>query len=216
MTKKLLKKELRLALHPTALLFLLLSAMVLIPSYPYYVVFFYTGLGVFFTCLSGRENHDVSFTLLLPVSRRQLVAARFGAVALLELAQVVAVALFALVRRALPIPPNAAGMEANLALLGLALPMLGLFHLVFFGMYYRDVNKVGAPFGVSAIVTFVYIVAAEALCHTVPFFRDRLDTPDPLYLPEKLAVLAAGAAVYILLTLAALGRAQRRFAEQDI
>ena len=46
---RLLQKEIRLAMHPTVPIFLLLSAMLLIPNYPYYVAFFYTGLGVFFT-----------------------------------------------------------------------------------------------------------------------------------------------------------------------
>ena len=83
--KQLLKKEFSLAVHPTSWLFLGLSAMVLIPNYPYYVIFFYTGLGVFFTCLNGRENQDVLFSLLLPVSRKQVVAARITTVVLLEL-----------------------------------------------------------------------------------------------------------------------------------
>lgn len=54
--KELLKKEISLVLHPTNWLFLALSALVLVPNYPYYVTFFYTGLGIFFLCLSGREN----------------------------------------------------------------------------------------------------------------------------------------------------------------
>ena len=57
--KNLLLKEWRLALHPAALLFLCLSSMLLIPSYPYFVIFFYTCLGLFFICLSGRENKDI-------------------------------------------------------------------------------------------------------------------------------------------------------------
>ena len=57
----LLRKELRLAVHPTSWIFLGLSLMLLIPSYPYYVAFFYTGLGIFFTCLSARENQDISY-----------------------------------------------------------------------------------------------------------------------------------------------------------
>ena len=65
----LLKKELRLCLHPTAPLFLLLCAMILIPNYPYTVSFFYMTLGVFFICLTGRETHDAAFTAALPVSR---------------------------------------------------------------------------------------------------------------------------------------------------
>ena len=42
--KNLLMKELRLALHPAAVMFLALSAMLLIPNYPMYVILFYTSL----------------------------------------------------------------------------------------------------------------------------------------------------------------------------
>lgn len=38
--RALLIKEIKLSLHPTIPIFLLLSAMLIIPNYPYYVVFF--------------------------------------------------------------------------------------------------------------------------------------------------------------------------------
>ena len=82
---RLLQKEIRLAMHPTVPIFLLLSAMLLIPNYPYYVAFFYTGLGVFFTCMNGREQHDIAYTLLLPVCKRDVVRARRLLDTLLEL-----------------------------------------------------------------------------------------------------------------------------------
>lgn len=216
--KALLHKEARLALHPTAWLFLLLSSMLLIPNYPYYVIFFYTGLAVFFTCLNGRENHDVFYTMLLPVRKADVVRSRFAAVVLLELAQIAAAIPFAVLRQHLPLPPNAVGMDANVALFGLSFGMLGLFNLVFFGIYYRDVQKVGKAFVVSSAVTFLYIAAAETMAHTVPFLRDRLDTPDAATenLPAKLAVLAAGLAAFCLLTALACRRAIRAFERQDL
>ena len=82
--KHMLNKELRLALHPTVPLFWLLGAMLLIPNYPYYVIFFYTLLGIFFVCLSGRENNDIAYTLTLPVRKRDVVAARMGLAVLIE------------------------------------------------------------------------------------------------------------------------------------
>lgn len=87
--KQLLYKEFKLALHPTAVIFLALSAMLLIPNYPYYVTFFYTCLGVFFICLNGRENRDIYYSMLLPIRKRQIVKARFLMVAALQLAQAV-------------------------------------------------------------------------------------------------------------------------------
>ena len=43
--KNLMRKELLLAMHPASVLFLLLSAMLLIPNSPYSVICFYTCLG---------------------------------------------------------------------------------------------------------------------------------------------------------------------------
>lgn len=113
--KTLLQKELRLALHPTAPLFLCLSAMLLIPNYPYCVVFFYTSLAVFFICLTGRENHDVFYSVLLPIRKADVVKARFATVILLELLQVALAVPFAVLRQRLITAPNEAGMEANTA-----------------------------------------------------------------------------------------------------
>lgn len=67
--KTLLQKELRLALHPTAPLFLCLSAMLLIPNYPYCVVFFYTSLAVFFICLTGGKITTCSTPAFFPSER---------------------------------------------------------------------------------------------------------------------------------------------------
>ena len=85
----LLRKEFKLALHPTAIIFLALSAMMLIPNYPYYVIFFYTGLAVFFICLSARENNDVVYSMMLPAAKSDIVKARILMAALLEIAQIV-------------------------------------------------------------------------------------------------------------------------------
>lgn len=214
--KQLMKKEFSLAVHPTSWLFLGLSAMVLIPNYPYYVIFFYTGLGMFFTCMNGRENQDVLFSLLLPVSRKQVVKARFTTVVLLELMQLLLTGLFSLLRRALPLGENAAGMEANLALLGLGLIVMALGHGTFFRVYYKNVQRVGVAFLWCSAVEFVSIGLLETLAHTVPLFRDYLDTPDPAFLKEKLLVLALGMTVYGLLTFLSYRRAVRDFEQQDL
>ena len=48
--KNLLYKEFRLAIHPSVYIFFALAALLLVPSYPYYVSFFYLMLGIFLTC----------------------------------------------------------------------------------------------------------------------------------------------------------------------
>lgn len=214
--KNLLKKELLLSLHPTAPMFLLLSAMLLIPNYPYYVVFFYTGLAVFFTCLLGRENNDVYYTLSLPVAKKAVVQGRFACVVLLELLQLAIAVPFAFLRQKMPVGPNMVGMDANIALFGFAFLMLGIFNSVFFYIYYKDVQKVGSAFVWSSVAVFLYILLAETAAHVIPFVKNYLDTPDPLHLPQKMIVLTIGALLYGLLTYMVYQKSIKHFEAYDL
>ena len=214
--RKLLKKELTLCLHPAAVMMLFLSALVLAPNYPYAVSFFYLTLGLFFICLEGRENHDVIYTLTLPVAKRDAVTARFALTVLLELVLLALVFGFIQLRRRILPDPNAAGMDANLALLGEGFLFFGLYHLVFFPSYYRDVNKVGVSFVKGCVFSAVFVAADIVLCYTLPLMRDVLDTPDPQNLGAKLVFLAVSVAVYAAGTLLALRISQRRLEAQDI
>lgn len=214
--KNLLYKEFRLALHPAALLFLGLAAMMLIPNYPLTVTFFYPCLGAFFICLNGRENRDVFYTLLLPVEKRGPVRARVAMVCILQLGQVLLCVPFLLLRSLYPPAGNVVGLDANLALLGFGLVEMGLFNLVFFPRHYKDPSKVGVPFLLGCLAVFLWAGLTEALPHGVPFVRDRLDTALFQFLPEKLAVFLCGLAVYLLLTWIARGLSEKRFVKLDI
>lgn len=216
MLSRLVKKEFRLCLHPAAILMLTMSAMALIPNYPFGVLFFYMTLGVFFICLGARENHDVTYTMTLPVPKKELVTARFLLAAALELLQLALTAGFILLRRALGDQPNAAGLDANLALIGEGFIFFGVFQLVFFPGYYRDVNRVGVNFIKSSAAMLVLIVLDIVLCYTVPLFCDVLDTPDPQHLPEKLVFTAIGLVFWLGASLLALRLSQRRFQRLDI
>lgn len=214
--KNLLKKEILLTMHPTAILFLFLSALLIVPNYPYYVTFFYTGLAIFFTCLNGRENNDVFYTMILPVAKKAIVKARFTLVIIIELLQMLIAIPFAIIRQNMGLPGNAVGMDANIAFFGLSFILLGIFNVVFFGIYYKDVKKVGKPFAVSSVITFIFICIAEVCAHAVPFVRDRLDTSDNMYVTEKLIVLIAGFAIYVILTAFIYKKSLKNFEVYDI
>ncbi|WP_446898769.1 ABC-2 transporter permease [Clostridium sp. LBM24168] len=214
--KNLLRKEIFLSMHPTAPIFLILSMMLIIPNYPYYIVFSYTGLAVFFTCLNGRENNDVFYTLTLPIAKKDIVKSRFTFVILLQLAQIIIAIPFAIIRQNLPLPGNQVGMDANIALFGLSLVMFGLFNYIFFKIYYKNVDKVGTAFIWSSVAVFVYIVIAEACTHTIPFVENYLDTKDPQYLIYKLTILAIGTIVYAFLTYVVYRKAVKSFEALDL
>ena len=133
--------------------------------------------GHLFICLTGRENRDIEFTALLPVRKTDLVRARVFTVMLMQLAQLVIAVPFALFSSRVS-AENLVGMDANTAFSDFALVLYGVFNLVFFRNYYRAPGKVGKAFGWGCGALTLCMVVFEACAHTVPFVRDRLDTPD--------------------------------------
>lgn len=213
---KLLKKEFRLCLHPTALIMLGLSAMVFIPGYPYAVIFFYMTLAIYFICLTGRENHDAAYTLTLPVSRRDMVRGRIGFACCLEGMQLAVCLLMILVKRWIGAAPNPAGLDANAALPGEGFVVFALFNLIFFPGWYKNILKIGGAFLKASVAVFVYIVLAVVATYAMPFVRDVLDTPDPEHLAEKILFTVCAAAVYAGATALAVDLSCRRLEAQDL
>lgn len=213
---KLLKKELMLSMHPTVLIMMLLSTMVLIPNYPYTVVFFYTALSVFFTCITGRENNDITYTLTLPIAKSDIVKGRMGFVVLQELVQLTLMIPFIILSSSINPMGNQAGTDANLALLGIGFIIYAVFNFMFFTRYYKNVNQIGKAFVLSSVIIFVF-VALEVVCsYAIPFYANYIDTPGLAYLPYKLAVLFIGIIIYIIVTMAAYRKSVTLFLKQDL
>jgi hypothetical protein len=216
MMSNLLRKEFKLAVHPTSFIFLLLAPMLLIPNYPYYVAFFYQTLGVFFTFMNGNTTNDVTFTTLLPVRKRDAVKARVITVVVCELLQIVVSIPFAFLRNTLIPVPNAAGMEANAALFGLSLVMLGLFNLVFLPGFYKTAYKTGGPYVWACAAMSVFVILAELVIQLTPALKTALDTVNPAYLPQQMSVLAAGVVLFGILTALASKLSIERFEKLDL
>lgn len=215
MNKSLLLKEIKLASHPTTIIFLLLSFMILIPNYPLYVTFFYVSLGIFFICLQGRENHDIYYTLMLPIKKADIVKGRFAFVLLIEIAQVILALIAALIRNYIMKLPNQAGMDPNIAFFGLSLLLFGIFNYSFFTLYYKDTSKVGKTFLVSGIAVFVYIFIIEACSFAIPYMHNIIDTLDPQNIKPKLVFLVVGLLLFILLTALAQKKSIKEFEKAD-
>lgn len=214
--RKLLQKEFSLAMHPITPLMVLLSAMVLIPNYPYVVMFFYTSMAIFFTCLLGRENKDIVYSLNLPVAKRDIVKARFAFAAVVQFAQLALMIPLVLLSQRVNALGNQAGMDANISLFAVGFMVYGLFNLVFFCTYYRDVNKVGVAFVKSSVVIFVCATLDVVATYAVPFVKNGLDTRDPAFLSGKLLFLALGVLIYAVLTLLAYRVSAASFEKQDL
>lgn len=215
---KLIKKEFSLCLHPTSFIFLCFAAFVFIPNYPYEVMFFFSGLAVFFTCLTARENGDLAFTCALPVRKKSIATARILYFVVFQ-AALLCLAGAATAVKELCFPESAqinlAGMTANTAFLGFGALLLGVFNIIFFPLYFKNPDKVGQPFIVASAVLFALIFALIVLRFALPAWSV-LNTPDPAHMGIKAGVLAAGLAAYAGLTAWSCYLSGKRFEAFDL
>ena len=75
--KQLVKKEFTFTALPLCYLFLLFSGMTMIPGYPIAMGSFFLCLSLFQSMMNSREQNDLSYTLLLPVSKADVVKANY-------------------------------------------------------------------------------------------------------------------------------------------
>ena len=212
---KLLMKEWKLCMHPTGYIMLLCSALILVPGYPYGVSCFYMALAIYFICLTARENHDASYTLMLPVSRRDAVKARVLFCMALEAIDLLLMGVFILLKNLIGSMPNPAGLDAGLALIGEGMILFSIFNMIFFPIYYRDMNKPGKAFAIGSIAVFAWIVLEIVATYTVPFFQ-ALDTPDPRNMSDKALFTLAGLALFLGGTAKSIQLSAKRFEETDL
>ena len=164
--KALLYKQFRLVCHPMTLIFCLFDIMVLIPNYPYTVIFFYVMLGLFFTFLNIREQKDIYYSALLPVPKRDTVKAGCAFVVIIEvLSLVVLIPCSLLAVHLQPGKDNLVGLDPNLALLAAGFLLYAVFNGVFLPSFYANGYKVGIAFINAVIPTTLAMGALEALPH---------------------------------------------------
>lgn len=210
----LLYKELRLAAHPSLYVFMLMGALLLIPAYPYGVVFFFGTLGIFQTFQFGRETGDVCYTALLPVRKRDVVKGKCLLAAFTQLGQLALSVPFALLRTVLLPEGNPAGIEANAAYYGFGLAIYGGFNLVFFARFYRTAYRAGSAFLTALLPTVLSVALMETMVHLPGLAW--MDGTSAEALARQMPVLAAGAAVYLGGTLGAYAAGSRRFEKVDL
>lgn len=203
MIAKLLKKEFALCKHPTCFLFLSFAFFVFIPNYPYEVAYFFSGLSVFFVCLTARENGDFAYTCSMPVKKRDVALARILFCVCFQ-AMLLVLSGLSVWWKQLLFPPemqvNMAGSCANLALLGHGFVLLGLFNLIFFPLYFQRPERVGVPFAIAATVQFCVIAFLCAVRFVAPVYSDLLTVPDPQNIGVKTLFFGLGTLFYLLCT----------------
>jgi hypothetical protein len=212
----LLYKEFRLVITTPYMALLLFALLLLIPNWVYFVAMMYIlFIGWPNLFMSTTAMNDIRFTVMLPIRKRDVVKARVLSLATLELLQLAAGAVTAVINMNL-YPAGNFLIDANIAFLGCVLVMYGLFNLAFFPLYYKRASKVGKPtlIGTAAAILFAFII--EALVLTSPTAARMLDGIAIDALIRQIPIFASGIVIFVALSFAAYKWAARNFEKVDL
>lgn len=215
---KLLKKEMKLAASPLAYLFIAFVLMSFLPGYPILVGSFFVCLGLFQSFQAAREANDITYTILLPVAKGDVVRAKYMFCAAVEFCYFVVTSVPVLVRMTIlsdaPAYRHNVLMNANLVYLGFVLLILGLFNLIFVGGFFKTAYRFAKPFVAFIIAAFVVVGIGETLFH-IPGLS-ALNAFGFTHMGLQVSVLTAGAAAFALLTTISMRQAIKSFERIDL
>ncbi|WP_277047520.1 ABC-2 transporter permease [Solobacterium moorei] len=215
--KKLFYKEMKLSANPLTYLFIAFSAMTMIPSYPILVGSFFICLGIFHTYQQIREYDDVTYTVMLPVKKRDIVTAKYLFVLFIELTAFILCTLLTIIRMkilgtAVPYATNQL-MNANMAYLGYTMIVFAVFNSIFLAGFFKTTYKIGKPFFIFCVVSFIIIIMGEIL-HHIPDLES-LNNPSNLSMPQ-VVIFAIGIVVFMLCTWLSYQKAVKDFEGIDL
>ena len=210
----LLYKEMRLAAHPTSIIFAFLGCLVLVPAYPYSVILMFGCLAPYITFLNARETNDAWYTAILPVTKRESVLGKCLLVVSFQLFQLLFSVPFALLRNTMNIANNPVGLDATAAWYGFGFILYAVFDLVFLTAFYKSGYKVGKSF-VLAAIPMVFLMAAIETASYIPALV-WLDSCQPEHLLMQLPILIAGIVCYGVLVPLAYRISAKRFEKDDL
>ncbi len=210
----LLRKEIRLVAHPTSIVFAFLGCLVLVPSYPYSVIFMFGCLAPYITFLSARETNDAWYTAVLPVTKRESVLGKCLLVVFFQLFQLLFSVPFALLRNFLNIANNPVGLDATVAWYGFGFIVYAVFDFIFLTTFYKSGYKVGKSFVFAAIFMVLLMVSVEATAHIPALVW--MDSCQPENLLMQLPILVVGIICYGVLIPLAYRISARHYENVDL
>ena len=215
--KKLFYKEMKLSANPLSYWFITFSAMAILPRYPILVGAFFICLGIFHTYQQIREYDDITYTVMLPVRKQDVVTAKYLFVLLIELVAFILCALLTIIRmkflgNAAPYVTNQL-MNANTAYLGYVLIVFAAFNGIFLAGFFKTAYRIGKPFILFCVAGFIIIIIGETL-HHIPNLES-LNDPSSVSVPQ-VAILVIGIAVFMLCTWVSYQKAVKDFEEIDL
>ena len=216
--RNLIYKEFELATPLLTFLFLGFSLMAFIPGYPILCSAFFICFGIFQGYQYSREAEDITYSVLLPVKKTDVVKAKFIVAFLLQMVAFALLTGVTLIRMTFTYDVGVyvqnALMSANLVFLGFVLLIFAIFNWVFIGGFFKTAYKYGKPFVSFIVLCFLVIIVAEALHHFPGM--GWMNTLDYSNFWMQMTVLLCAGGVYVAVTILSCRVSQKRFEKIDL
>ena len=215
--RKLLYKEMKLSANPLSYWFITFSAMTMIPRYPILVGSFFICLGIFYTYQQVRECDDITYTVMLPVRKQDVVTAKYLFVLFIECMAFILCLFLTIIRMRLlgdaaPYVTNQL-MNANAAYLGYIMLVFATFNSVFLAGFFKTTYKIGKPFILFCAVATVIIFMGEIL-HHIPGLESLNDSSNLNV--SQIVIFLLGVAMFKLCTWFSYQKAIKDFERIDL
>jgi hypothetical protein len=194
--KNLLYKEFRLFVPPMYFGIALFAALLIVPSFPAVVAVSFFVVPIYYIFPEANANRDIEFTLSLPITRKQFVAARHISIVTIQLAQILSVIIFAFISAALHPEADRIGLNVNIAFFGIALIAYAVFNEFFLPGFFKTCYKILPPMILGAIGMSLTFSFAELAANRITALKSALDILNPETMRWQILVLAAGVVVY--------------------
>ncbi|MCD5324551.1 MULTISPECIES: ABC-2 transporter permease [Pontibacillus] len=214
----LLLKELKLGVNPFFyLLPFLTGALMLIPGWLYFIVLLYfCWITVPNICGAYKSQNDLEFSLMMPVTKNDIVKAKVAVIVILELLHIVTAVFFGIISTHLY--PNIQNFffGPTVGFWGLGFIMLAIFNLIFISMYFKTAYKFGAPTIAAITGAMLFAGGAEWLGIKNSMMFDLFKGSGSDNLAIHVPILLAGMAIFAGFTIIAYYIAIKRFKKVDI
>lgn len=218
--KNFLNKEFKLCLAPVNYVYMCFAVMTIIPAYPKYVPFFFFCVSILHLFNNSMLNKDLEYSMILPITKKDIVKSRCLLVAAYELICAVLTIPFSFLFTLIMPTGNVAGIEGNVAFYGLALILLTLFNFTFFISFYKKAFKPGLPFIKASIIFWIGYFIVEFPVWTknifgIEYFKmlDQIDSASQI---KQLPVLIAGIVIFFLGWFVTYKISAKRFEKVDL
>lgn len=216
--KHLLRKEFKLSASILSYLFISFGLMVFIPGYPILIGVFFACLGIFQSFQTYRESNDIAYSVLLPVSKKEIVKAKYIFVCVIEFLTLLIMFMVTLIRMTIlkdvDVYVHNALITANFVFMGYAFIIFGFFNLIFVRGFFKTAYYFAKPFIGFIVAGFLVIGLAETLRY-VPGL-EVLNSFGFSHFPVQVAGLGIGLALYLICTFIAYKRSVTYFQKIDL